>query len=1014
MSRAVILAAAFLFAGQAFAQNVSVSGVVTDVSGAPLPGASVFEVGTSNGVIADIDGKYSISVKPQATLEFSFIGMQSQSLAVNGQTSINVSLSEDTTLLEDAVIVAYGVQKKATLTGSVASIKGDAVIQTKDVNTQNMLTGKVAGLRVVQNSSEPGSFDSSISIRNFGSPLIIVDGVPRGNLGRIDGNDIESISVIKDASAAVYGVKAADGVIIITTKQGAKDNFHLTYDFDCTLSTLTGVPEALDAVEYMTLSNEGTMRSYDSPSRKYSQSEMDPYLNGNLKSTDWYGSTLRKITPSYKHTLSATGGSDKVQYYLSLGYVDNQSFYKTNSLHYKQYSFRSNITATPFKDLKITANLWGELDNKEQPIGSAGWTLRSVWRQRPMETVFANNVEGKYLKPSLDGYNPVIFTDIDQMGYSRNNHKFLQSLFSIEYSPSYIKGLSAKASVSYDLTISDNKTNQKAYSLFEYNSTTEKYTESVLNSPSYVQRSYQSDQAILIDASLSYNNTFGNNHVGALALYEEHIESGDGFYGRRYVNFPLDELFAGESEGQIANTNSVYEYVSRAFVGRINYDYAGKYLAEFSCRYDVSSRFSPKKRGGFFPGGSIGYRISEEKFWKSSSALSKINNLKVRASYGVMGRDNSLDFQFLTGYSYPSGGYLFDGKYVGGVADKGLANEDITWETCYTLDVGLDLEAWNGLLGFSFDYFNRLRTGIFGTRLLTLPEISGTSLPQENLNSLRTTGYDMQVSHHHHVGDFYYSISGNLSFAFNQNLYRERSRAGNSYENWRNNDSYRNTGIWWGYGAEGRYDNLGQIYSSSYAGHATLPGDFIYEDWNNDGYINNLVTLVIGYNGEPQIYYGFGFQGSWKGLDFNILFQGAGRHWVYYSEVLGTSLWGGGNSPDYFLDRWHPADPAADPYDPATEWVKGEYAFGGASANENSEFRIQNAAYLRLKSVELGYTLPKNLLQRIHVSSLRFFVNSYNPLTISKIKGLDPEHCSGNGYLYPINTTISVGAQLKF
>ncbi len=1009
-----VLAAALFLGGQALAQNISVTGAVTDSRGNPLPGASVIEVGTSNGVTTDANGIYVITVKPKAELQAVFIGMKTETVAVNGNKKINFTLAEDRTQLDEAVVVAYGVQKKATLTGSVASIGSDEIVITKNANAENMLTGKLSGLRVVQNTSEPGTFNSSISIRDFGTPLIIIDGVPRSTIGRLNGNDIESVSVIKDASAAVYGVRAADGVIIITTKQGTKDRMHITYDYNLNLSTLTGLPKPLDALSYMQLYNEESWRNYLNPSVQYTEEEMNAYRTGEAVSTDWYHATVREITPSHQHTISADGGTDKIRYYMSLGYTDQESFYKNGDLKFNQYFFRSNISADLANGLTASLNVWGDLDDKIQPHEGSGSIIRALWRQRPSDPIYANDNEKYLYKPTVDGYNPVAFSDISQVGYNDQTNKFLQTKFSLEYKPAFMKGFAAKVSLSYDTQIYDSKDYKKAYNLYTYNAATDEYIANTLNSPSQISREYSYNQQILLDASVSYDNKFGDNHVSGMVLYEEEMNKNDSFYARRYLSLDLDEIFAGLSENQQGNGSGLKEYASRAVVARFNYDYAGKYLVELSGRYDQSSKFAPSHRAGFFPGGSIGYRISEERFWKNNRFLSKINNLKLRASYGVMGRDNNLDFQFLTGYTYPTSGSVFNGAYVNGLSDKGIANQNVTWETCYTANIGLDLNAWNGLLGYSVDLFDRHRTGIFTTRRNSLPATTGADLPQENLNEERTRGWDMQASHHNHIGDFYYSLNGNVSFAYTMTLYRERAESGNSYENWYNNNSYRNVGLWWGLQGVGRYENWDEIINSpTQVGNGTLPGDYLYEDWNGDGYITSQDKHIIGYSGAPQIYYGLTFECSWKGIDFNMLWQGAARHWVEYEEILGESIWGGGNGPDYFFDRWHPVDPTADVYDPNTEWVQGTYAFGGVSGA--GTFKVENAAYARLKSVELGYTFPRSLTRKIAIYNLRIYANSYNPLTFSKLKYVDPEHSSGNhGYIYPINTTYNFGVQVKF
>lgn len=1014
----LLIAVLILAAVRLDAQNLSVSGIVSDQSGTPLSGVAVIESGTNNADITDLEGKYRISVKPGATLEFSCLGFATENVKVEKAGTLNLVLKEDTTMLEDAVVVGYGVQKKTTLTGSVASVAGGEIAATKNSNAQNMLTGKVAGLRVVQTTSEPGTFNSSISIRNFGSPLVIIDGVPRQTIGRLNANDIESMSVIKDASAAVYGVKAADGVIIITTKQGKKDRMSLDYEYNLNISTLTGLPRPLDATQYMTLYNEQGWSNYERPAKVYSDEDMAAYANGEKVSTDWYGNVVRNLTPSHQHTLSATGGTDRTNYYMSLSLSDQNGFYRDGGLDYTQYSFRSNVSSRVLDDLTVSLNLWANMDTKNEPYESSGGIIRSLWRQRPTDPIYANDTEPYFFKTTLDGYNPIAMSKSNVVGYNKSTYKMLQSMFSMEYKPSYVPGLSAKVSLSYDTTINDYKTNRKAYNLYVYNDATGEYRPNTLNSPSRVRRSYATHQDVLFNAALNYQNTFGKHSVSAMFLYEEEHQKGDNFYAQRDLSLNLDQLFAGNALDQEANmsVSGLYEYVSAGFIGRANYDYGGKYLVEVNGRYDQSSKFSPRQRGGFFFGGSIGYRISEEDFWKNNAILSSITNLKIRASYGKMGRDNALDFQYLTGYTYPSSGYVFNGVFIAGLTDKGLANENITWENCYTTNFGIDAEAWNGLLGVTFDAFTRLRKGIFGTRSQTLPNTTGTTLPQENLNGEQTTGWDMSVSHHNNFGEFRYSVTGNLSYAFTKNLYRDRAKAGNSYENWYNNDSYRNQGIWFGLAENGQYQNWNEIYNDPLStSYSQLPGDYKYVDWNEDGYITDADRHIIGYSADPQIYYGLTIELYWKGIDFNMLWQGAARHWVAYTEILGTSLWGGGNSPAYFYDRWHPVDPDANPYDPTTKWISGTYAYAGRQADVNSEHRILNAAYLRLKSVDLGYTLPSKWTQKAHIESLRIFANIYNPLTFSGIKHVDPEHTSqNNGYIYPINTTYNLGIQLKF
>ena len=459
-------------------------------------------------------------------------------------------------------------------------------------------------------------------------------------------------------------------------------------------------------------------------------------------------------------------------------------------------------------------------------------------------------------------------------------------------------------------------------------------------------------------------------------------------------------------------------------VGRVAYDYKSKYLIEFAFRYEGSSKFPANSRWAMFPSVSGGWRVSEEKFWKESS-LNFINNLKIRASWGKMGDDGALAYQFLNGYTYPvggaayamPGGAIFDGSFVNASATKGLANQSISWIEAKTFDIGFDLEAWDGLLGLTVDYFRRDRDGLLTTRAASLPGVVGAALPQENLNGDMTRGYEIEISHRNTINEFSYEIKGNFAYARSENKHVEGARKGNSYLNWKQNSNDRFTDLWWGYGAGERFTSWDQIYYNSiYIGRGSVLGDYNYEDWNGDGWINELDEHPLTNTGDrPLINFGLTFNASWKGFDVSLLLQGAAKRHISYDELLYNPLWANTNALDQFMDRWRPADGHADPYDPATKWISGHYAYTGSLPNRNSEFNMQNAAYLRLKTIEVGYNLPKPWLTKIGVQGLRVYLSGYNLFTITGLKYCDPEFPSGNyGYNYPLNKTVTIGANLKF
>lgn len=1022
------------------AQPITVSGIVTDSTGEPLVGVNVRVKGGQTGTITDNEGRFSLSVPDNGSvLVFSYLGFATEERTVGNNTVFNITLVPASTGLNQLVVVGYGTQKLATLTGAISSVTGHQIVTTTNENVENMLTGKLAGVRISQQSGEPGSFSNTFDIRGFGTPLVVIDGVPRGNITRLDPNDIESISVLKDASAAVYGVRAANGVILITTKHGKPGTLELTYTGTVGVQHPSGLPKLLNAADWMTLMNEQQMHNPNGGSLAFSQADIAQYKNGTKKSTDWFSAVINPYVMQTEHNLSARGGTDKASYYISLGYLKQDGFWKSGDLNYERYNVRSNISSKITKRLTAQLSLSAIMDQKNQPYSDSWSIFKSLWRQLPTQTVYANN-NPAYLGNTLDGTSPAAMSSADVSGYKKLNNKWLQSSFSLTYDMPFISGLQAKGLFSYDYSMSDNKQYQKAFNLYNYDSAANKYTPTVSQSPSNLLRSFSENPSSLLQLSLNYNRLFNQAHnISALLLYEESSQTGDNFYASRDLALQVDQLIAGSALNQqgYMNANGLYKQVNQGLVGRFNYDYKSKYLAEFSFRYDGSSKFPPGRQWGFFPAISAGWRISEENFIKNSSALSFIDNLKLRASYGKMGDDAASSYQFISGYTYPASGgnsqglasgYVLDGNFVSSVGFTNLPNPNITWFTVNTLNVGIDLDMWNGLLGITADVFQRRRNGLLATEQLSLPSTLGASLPQENLNSDQTSGFEVAVSHKNTIGAFGYSVSGNFSYTRTKWISYIQANAGNAYQNWLANLNSRYNDIWWGYGSAGQYQSYaGIIKSPVFVGRATLPGDYAYQDWNGDGVIdgNDTHPIAIGYNGNtslgtatpnpPLIYFGMTLGATYKGFDLNALLQGAAMVWISYPEQLAQPLNFGGGGLSQFTNRWHPADPAADPYDPNTQWVSGYYPYTGSVVNSNSEQAIKNAAYLRLKSLEIGYTLPKGLTSKAGINNVRFYLNGYNLLTVTGIKYVDPEHPSDlYGYVYPLNKSYNAGLSITF
>lgn len=1030
------------------AQQTVISGVITDDRNNPLPGVSIQVKGTKTGVTTKADGSFSLSVAntQQAILIVSLIGYDRTEIAVAGRKQLQIILQAGQKKLDEVVVVGYGSQQKTRLTGAVATLKGDAIVTTRNENVQNMLTGKVAGVRVVQNSAEPGSFNNTFDIRGLGSPLVVIDGVPRDNFQRLDANDIESISVLKDASAAVYGVRAANGVVLITTKKGKAGATRLAYSVTGGLQYAAGLPRTLGATDWMTLANEKAMHNPDGGVRPYTPDIFEQYLNGTLKSTDWYPAVIRKAAPQTQHSLTASGGTDKMNYYISLGYLSQEGLFKSGDLRYKKFNVRSNISAKISSHLTAELQLSGITDTKDQPNADAWTVFQSLWRHPPYLPVYANNDPEHLNSLGDNGPNALAISTASVSGYKKNNNKWFQGAFNLTYDVPAIQGLKAKALYSYDYYVADNKTFAKSYNLYLYeqvpNTGTYFYNPKPFQTPSNVNRYYGANQNTLMQFSINYDHAFGDHTVGGLILYEESTRKGDNFYANRnLVLSSLDQLISGSALNQVAfqNKDGLFTLANKGLVGKAHYDFKAKYLLDLSFRYDGSSKFPPGKQWGFFPGVAAGWRISEEQFKRNISALSFIDNLKLRGSYGVMGDDGSSQFQFIQGYDFPAsgsaaglaGGYVFNGTFNPALGFRNLPNPNITWFTAKTLDIGLDAELWNGLLGFQIDWFMRNRSGLLATRNLTLPGSLGAALPQENLNSDRSSGIELVLTHNNRIGKFNYRVSGNVSYTRTKWVYNERATAGNSYLNWRNNVNGRYNDIWWGWGTDGRFQSYEDIYhynvNAGGGNRGAVPGDYIYEDWNHDGYIDDMDRHPIAstYNGStnngtstpnpPLINFGLSIGANYKGFDLDLLFQGVGMKWISYPEALASPLNFNGNALDQFMDRWHPVDPTADPYNPNTQWVTGAYPYTGTTADPNSLFSVKNASYVRLKSVELGYTLPPSIIKTVGLQGVRVYVNGYNLLTVTGIRNVDPEHPADYyGYVYPLNKTVNIGANVTF
>jgi TonB-linked SusC/RagA family outer membrane protein len=689
-----------------------------------LPGVNIKVKNGNTGVATDAKGTFTVNAEIGQTLVFTFIGYNTNEVVIKDRSPLEVTLTPGSSSLNEVVVVGYGTQKKVALTGAVSSISNADIVTTKNENILNSLAGKVPGLRIVQNTAEPGAFADNYDIRGMGSPLIVIDGIPRTDIARIDPNDVESISVLKDASAAVYGVRAANGVILVTTKKGKNGAVELNYTGTYGSQVPINFSKSVDAADYLILSNEQAVHNRANAvmgARIYSDAQIGDYLNGTKQSTDWNNAVIKRSAAQTQQSLSASGGTDKSHYYMSMGYTGQDGILRTGDENYRKYNFRSNISSKIAKNLELQLNVSGTIDVTTRPYQPTYCIIRSTWYQPPVNPIYANNTAPYYYNVPNAPLQAMAQSSIDASGYNNFNNKWFQSAANLTYDIPSVKGLSLKGVYSFDYILNDNKIYQKPYNLYDYDATAQTYIiKNTQQTPSTIRREMFEYPTSLAQFWINYSHSFNNVHnISAALIYEQGTRSGDNFYAQRELAIPVDQLFAGNSANQTANESSsqanAFTYKNAAYIGNFTYDYKSRYYGKFAFRYDGSSRFATAKQWGMFPEGEAGWRISEEPFFKAIKGLSFINSFKVRGSYGILGDDSASSYQFLTGYTYPASGSatgqppgaVFDGTFVNGVQSKGIANPAITWYTAKTLDVGADLEAWNGGLGITFDYFRR-------------------------------------------------------------------------------------------------------------------------------------------------------------------------------------------------------------------------------------------------------------------------------------------------------------------
>lgn len=998
----------------------SIKGSITSVDGEPLIGVLITVKGSAQGVITGAEGQYEITNVPDnAILVFSYIGYVKQEIQLNNQTILNVVMRESNQVLDEVVVVGYGTQKKVTLTGAVSAISTKELVQSPVANISNSLAGRLTGVTTIQNSGEPASDAATIWVRgqgtyqNASSPLMIVDGIERA-FGAIDPNEIESISILKDASStAVYGVRGANGVVIVTTKRGTEGKPRINVNIQQALMTPTRMPDYLESYDALMIYREGLENdglNYATYTDEYINKFRDrskpayQYLYPNV---NWQQELLKKVSSKTQANINVSGGSGAIRYFISVSYLNQGGMYKYSDLHEyntqvrsERYNFRSNVDVDLSKRLKMELNLGGIIMDNNYPGASVSSIFRSI-QQTPSWWFPMTNPDGSVAASHGKTGNP--YAILTQSGYQSCHNTTLNATLGLTWDMGgLVKGLSTKARISFDTDNWRNVNRLRSYKSYSF-SIDENETD--LSKGNY--SSVQDDDTTLgydvyangwksafLEASINYDRQFGRHQIGLLALYNQQQSTPSVDGGRQ-------------------NAVAGLPYRRQGIVGRFTYNLDKKYYFEFNAGYNGSENFPKGKRFGFFPAVSASWLISEENFVKEK--VSWLDMLKLRASFGEVGNDQigGNRFMYLTtwntnmyGYHF---GYVRDGWYLGGAQEATTGNPNVTWERARKLDVGVDISLFNNQLRFTGDVFYEHRTNIL-TMPLTIPDLAGVeAFPLINAGIVDNKGFELELEYRKRFRNASLFAVANFSYARNKII--DMTEPDYVGREWRENEG-RRVGEMWGLTAIGLFESEEDIANSPKQMYgAVQPGDIKYKDLNNDNIINSEDEGFLGRTDKPDKVFGFSLGGSYKGFDVSVLFQGAAGAYVWYS---GEMIWPFARFSNILADvkgnYWSKNNTPE-------QNAKVEYPRMVSDSNPNnyqsSTYWTRSTDYLRLKNLEIGYSLPTAICKRLGMTNARIYLTAENLVTWDKVKVFDPEmpHSSGN---YPQQKIYNIGLNMTF
>ena len=1073
-----------LGASALFAQNITVTGTVTDALKEPIIGASVLQQGTTNGTATDIDGHFTLTVPADAILEISSIGFETRTL--KAAAKMDVTLVEDSELLNETVVVGYGVQKKESLTGAITQIRAEDIAATKTADGVAALQGKIPGLLITQNSGKPGAFASEINLRGYGRPMVVVDGVVRSTtrtrkstswnqdpnaletytdisvLNELNPEDIESISVLKDASATIYGLGAENGVILITTKKGQVKKPTVNFSTNVSLASPVVPRDVENWTSFMKWDN--AMSDVGRTNHRWQDAQIAAYENGDATwidsmgttrdaiYTDWYSEVFRKVAVNKQYNVSIMGGNEQVNYYFGGSYADDNPILKGDTYGYHRYSFNGNVSVKllPELTMRYTTN-FRQSSNSGMGDFDLDWNVFFyIYQSDPTVGVHPKNNPAHYTDVE-EHLNPVALLDPETTGFTKTDRKDFSNTLDFTYDAPFLKGLKFQATGAYDFGRSKQRTLVKSFMLYDYLNDTPAYNWSQARNETEYAEMWNDNTRIYGRVQATFDRQFGRHNVSAMLGAEltsiaNAMVGASRYYGpdKDQFLYTHDVINQGlDSRDDNQGTRSTER--TAGYIGRLNYNYMGKYLVELMGRYDGNYRFQRGKRWGLFPSYSLGWRVSEEKFFKQ--LFPAVNNFKLRWSDGFTGSPQGSAYAYVNGYTESGSWVLSDGKYTTGYSNSSIANTILTWARVRMMDFGVDWEVWQGKFGGTFDWFKRQMIGTMAKRDVSLPDFYAVDIPYENLNRSENVGLELSLYHRNSIGNFSYRVQGTASFTRSRSTYIESEKTAlysSQMQYWNNGTLNR----WSGYRGGSTYQWTGNRFTSvdqasasqvlysaldiNQGNRSLIVGQYELVDRNGDGYITSDDVFYTWGSGMPPLQFGLTFSGSYKNFDFSLIFNGAALKYKGFGLSAYTGYGVLNYLPSRYTDSYRVANYGDDPWDPATEWVSGYWPalvrmsqvgaytkdLGDPTYGASQPYNYVNASFLRLKTIELGYRVSPNFLRRAGIKSARIFFNGGNLLTICNplLKYVDPESNDNGraGGEFQINKTYSFGFNLNF